>query len=85
MAYSICTRVTRLQLSYSYKLSNYFFNLQKRRSGRNTNKRKKYLDDLDLNLSDEEKHEGEHEEDGPVVKPVSVYSDIGMLNKEIIF
>ncbi len=50
----------------------HFFILQKRRSGRNTNKRKKYLDDLDLNLSDEEKHEGEHDEDGPVVKPVSI-------------
>ncbi len=28
--------------------------IEKRRSGRNTNKRKKYVDDVDLNLSDEE-------------------------------
>ena len=43
---------------------------QKRRSERNTNKRKKYLDDIDLNLSEEEKPEAEPEGDGPVVKPV---------------
>ena len=28
--------------------------IEKRRSGRNTNKRKKYVDEVDLNLSDEE-------------------------------
>ncbi len=44
--------------------------MQKRRSERNTNKRKKYLDDIDLNLSEEEKLEPEVEGDGPVVKPV---------------
>ncbi len=45
--------------------------LQKRRSERNANKKKKYLDDLDLNLTDEEKPpEAELEGDGPVVKPV---------------
>ena len=61
----------------------YYFD-QKRRSARHTNKRKKYLDDIDLNLSDDEGTVLEPLEgtEGPVaMKTVCVW--IGRCEEEI--
>ncbi len=44
---------------------------QKRRSARNTNKKKKYMDDLDLNLSEED-GDKKDQDIGAVVKPVQL-------------
>ncbi len=46
---------------------------QKRRSARNT-KRQKYVDDLDLHLTDDDEHKLKEQESDTILKPVMIFT-----------